>query len=529
MKDRAAVALLIALLAAGSAQAAFSPPEVIVVVSDDSYPPYLFRAESGHLEGIIADKWALWSRTTGVRVSVVGLEWVKAQETVQDGTADVIDALAYTQARASLYEFSPSYADVDARVYFQKSITGINNDVASMRGFIIGAKDGSACATWLSERGITTLRVYPTSDAVVEAARNRQVPLFCMDVPAAQYFIFKQDLTGAFHQTEPLYKARFHWAVAKGHTELRDFIQKGFDRISAAELKDIDTRWIGTPVGSPFDTRYLYYAAAFALGLIATAALLAAWNRSLSRRVSARTAELRIALDSMQEQMDALKESEERFGQMFRLSPDGIMVTTVAEGRVIEANDAMLRILGRERNDVIGRTVTALGIWRDLFEHKAMVALPAMTPGGIRQYEHQVRTPDGEKRDLLARTTRIELQGEAVLLSMVRDITQRRRAQRLLEESEKRLAKMIEGSPEAITIASIDDGTFVLVNPAAERLSGYTRDEMIGKSAIGLGFWPEPEERKRLVTDVQRHEAVHAREIRLRRKDGRIRDVLSSA
>src|SRR5215831_18665233 len=528
MRDRAAKALLIALLVAGSAQAAFTPPDVIVVVSDDSYPPYLFRTESGHLEGIIADKWSLWSRTTGVRVSVVGLEWVKAQETVQDGTADVIDALAYRDARAALYEFSPSYADVDARVYFHKSITGINT-FASMRGFIIGAKDGSACGSWLAERGITTLRFYPTSDAVVEAARTRQVPLFCMDEPAAQYFIVKQNLAGEFHQTEPLYTARFHWAVAKGHAELRDFIQKGFDRISARELKDIDTRWIGTPVGSPFDMRYLYYAAAFGLGLVATAAMLIAWNRSLSRRVSARTAELRTALDSMEHQMEALKESEERFGQMFRLSPDGIVVTTATDGRVIEANDAMLRILDRQRNDVIGRTVTDLGIWRDMFEHKAKVAVPAMTPGGIRQYEHAVRTPQGEKRDLLARTTRIDLQGEAVLLSMVRDITQRRRAQRLLEESEKRLAKMIEGSPEAITIASIEDGTFMLVNPAAQRLSGYTAGEMIGQSAIALGFWPDTEERKRLVADVQRYEAVHAREIRLRRKDGLVRNVLASA
>jgi len=116
-----------------------------------------------------------------------------------------------------------------------------------------------------------------------------------------------------------------------------------------------------------------------------------------------------------------------------------------------------------------------------------------------------------------------------VLLSMVRDITQRRRSQRLLEESEKRLAKMIEGSPEAITIASIEDGTFVLVNPAAQRLGGYTAEEMLGKSAIGLGFWPDLEERQRLAADVQRNGAVHSREIRLRRKDGQVRDVLASA
>jgi PAS domain S-box-containing protein len=525
----AASGLLIALLAAaGTAPAAFPPPDRLVVVSDDSYPPYLFRNESGILEGIIVDKWALWSRKTGIPVTVEGMAWIKAQESLKNGSADVIDAIAYTEGRSPLYEFSPAYADVDARVFFRKSISGIN-DVASMRGFAIGAKDGSACAGWLADRGITTLHPYPTSDAVVEAARNGEVPLFCMDVPAAQYFIFRQRLEGEFRQTEPLYVAQFHWAVAKGHTELRDFIQKGFEQIPASELREIDRRWYGTEMRPPVDPRYLYWFAGLTLSLLAAAGLLYAWNRTLRLKVSARTAELRTALDSMEEQVSALKESEERFGQMFRLSPDGIVVSSVSEGRVIEANEAMLRILGRSRDNVIGRTVTDLGIWRDAFEHKAMVALPAMTPGGIRQYEHALSTPAGEKRDLLARTARIDLQGEAVLLSVVSDITERRRVQRLLEESEQRLAKMIEASPEAITIASIEDGTFMLVNPAAQRLSGYAREEMIGKSALAMGFYPDPEERTRLIVDLMRHEAVHGREMGLRRKDGEVRDVLISA
>ncbi|HTQ73324.1 MAG TPA: PAS domain S-box protein [Burkholderiales bacterium] len=510
------------LFADGQGALAFSPPERLVVVSDGNYPPYLFRDGSGELEGILVDKWALWSGRTGVPASVVGMEWAKAQQSVQEGSADVIDALAYTEARAPLYEFSPGYADVDARVYFHKSISGINT-VASMRGFTIGAKDGSACAAWLEEHGITTLRSFPTSDAVVEAARTREVPLFCMDVPAAEYFIFKDSLEGEFRQTEPLYVARFHWAVAKGRTELRDFIQKGFEQISADELQDIDTRWTGTPLRTPFDTRYLYYLAAGFAGILAAAALLVAWNRTLRLKVSAKTAELRQALDSA-------RMHEQRFGQVFRMSPDGIVVTSVAEGRVIEANDAFLRILGRARDDVVGRTETDLGIWRDAHERMAMLALPAMTPGGgVRQYEHSIRTPAGDKRDVLARATVIDLQGETVLLSIFRDITERRRAQLLLEESEQRLARMIDGSPEAITIASVEDGTFMLVNPAGERLSGYTREEMIGRSSVALGFWPDPQERRRLVEDLQRDEAVHAREIRLRRKDGQVRDALCSA
>ena len=687
---RAASGLLIALLAsAAPAPAAFRPPDRLVVVSDDTYPPYLFRTESGGLEGILVDKWALWSSRTGIPVSVEGMEWITAQRSIKYGSADVIDALAYTEARVPQYEFSPGYADVDARVYFQKTIAGIK-DVASMRGFTIGAKDGSACAAWLEEKGITTLRRFPTSEAVVSAARAQQVPLFCMDVPAAEYFIFKNSLSGEFRQTEPLYVARFHWAVAKGRTELRDFIQAGFDRVGPDELRDIERRWTGSPVGAAINPWYFYVTAAVA-SIIAGAILLVAWHRTLAARAYSENAEqhalarifyvvsvaaavalataiannlvfggsglptalpvalvavvalilaarrgymrfaraalppiglavsaafiftrdgvhdaavvtlgaslviggvllrrremvlltiaalavllgagsaeiagalhnrlsgftdarylfgisvtfvflaitsvvvaesLFMGLRQAEEKSAALSASEQRFGQMFRLSPDGIAVTSVTEGRMIETNEAMLRILGRPRDEVIGRTVTDLGIWRDAFEHSAMVAVPAMTPGGIRQYEHTIRTPQGETRDLLARTTRIELEGEPVLLSVVRDITERRRAQRLLEESERRLSLMIEASPEAITIASVENGTFMLVNPAAERLSGYTREEMIGRSALEMGFYPDPEERQGLIEDIKQSEAVLGRELHLRRKDGEVRDVLVSA
>lgn len=513
-----ALAVLAALLLAGRA-AAFSRPAQLVVVSDDAYPPYLFRTEAGKLQGIIVDKWQLWSAKTGVPVRVEGTEWIRAQESLRRGAADVIDALAYTEARAKLYEFSPPYADVDARVFFNSSITGIK-DVASMRGFTIGAKEGSACASWLQERGVKTLRLLPTSDAVVEAARVHEVPLFCMDLPVAQYYIFKGSLADAFRQTDPLYTAAFHWAVAKGRTELRDFIQAGFERISASELRDIDTRWMGTALRPPLDPRYAYGLAGALAALLAGAALLVAWNRALSVRVSARTAELRRALDSVDMH-------EQRFGQMFRLSPDATVVTSMTDGRVIEANDAFCQLAGQPRADVIGRTTEEIGFWRDAEERAARLG-PAITAGGVHQYERTIRTPAGVDKDVLVRATRLDVQGGAVLLVLVQDITEQRLAVRLLEESERRLAKIVEASPEAITIARVEDGVFIEVNPASERLSGYTREEMIGRSSLEL-FWVDAGERDRFVADLLRDEMIYGQEIQLRRKDGQVRNALASA
>jgi len=113
--------------------------------------------------------------------------------------------------------------------------------------------------------------------------------------------------------------------------------------------------------------------------------------------------------------------------------------------------------------------------------------------------------------------------------SLFKSLHQAQEKSAALGESEARLAKMIEASPEAITIASIEDGTFIAVNPAGQRLCGYTRAELIGNSAVRLGFYVDPEERRSIVADLRRDEVVYGREVRLRRKDGEVRDTLTSA
>src|SRR5262249_51465561 len=132
-----ALAFLLAALAlcwslAMSARAAQAPSS-IVVVTDDRYPPYLFRGDDGELQGHTKEKWDAWSRATGVKVELRGTRWAVAQQDVLEGEADVVDLLAYTPERDRNYDFSPKGSTVEARLYFQKSLGGIH-DVGSLRG-----------------------------------------------------------------------------------------------------------------------------------------------------------------------------------------------------------------------------------------------------------------------------------------------------------------------------------------------------------------------------------------------------------
>src|SRR5258706_5468006 len=93
----AAAVFLLALCVPICDAPAADAPQRLVVVSDINYPPYMFVAESGELQGILKDKWALWSRQTGVPVEVKGMLWATAQKSVLNGDADVIDALSYSE------------------------------------------------------------------------------------------------------------------------------------------------------------------------------------------------------------------------------------------------------------------------------------------------------------------------------------------------------------------------------------------------------------------------------------------------
>ncbi|HEY2627735.1 MAG TPA: transporter substrate-binding domain-containing protein, partial [Usitatibacter sp.] len=201
----------------------------LVVVTDDHYPPYLFHAEDGSLQGIVKDRWDLWSERNHIPVEIRGTDWATAQASIRDGRADVIDALAETRSRAGDFEFSGDADDTQARLYFRRGLTGIT-DASSVRDMNVAAKAGSACADWLRGHGVSHVTFYPDSQALVRAASDGDVRVFCMDELAARYFLYRQGLAGDFNEAPPLYATRLRWAVRKGRSALQALIERGFDQ-----------------------------------------------------------------------------------------------------------------------------------------------------------------------------------------------------------------------------------------------------------------------------------------------------------
>jgi len=372
--------------------AASQPPASITVTLDDNYPPYIFRDASGNLQGIIKDTWELWSRKTGIRVRLDAKDWGQALAQMAAGEADVIDTIFETVARSRLYDFSKPYATIEVPIYFDKNIGGLS-DARSLRGFTVGVKEGDACIDWLKDRGVSSLRKFPSYEALVNAAGAKDVRVLCIDAPPANYYFYKHGLESEFRFTAPLYAGEFHWAVRKGNDAMSEIVTAGFAQISKAEREEINDRWLGHSLDSTHVAKYTGYVVLLGVGITLILAFL---NWSLRRRVAVRTAELTTT-------MNELSESKKHFEVLVSTTPVGVFETDDT-GACVYVNDRWLEISGISRGEALGSGwVKAL---RPDFRERVFAEwMEAVQKARPVQLELCLRRPDGKDTWVLAQAS----------------------------------------------------------------------------------------------------------------------------
>jgi PAS domain S-box-containing protein len=171
----------------------------------------------------------------------------------------------------------------------------------------------------------------------------------------------------------------------------------------------------------------------------------------LERVVSDRTAALRAEIEERSRAVEAERQARRLFEQVFRTQPDGLLLTRLSDGRVMEVNDGLCRMAGAAREELMHESTVSLGIWAEP-DGREKVMAQMRAAGSVEGVEAILRRASGEIFTALYSGSVIELAGETCVLSVVRDIGDRKR---LESEREALIAELQATLAEVKTLTGI--------------------------------------------------------------------------
>lgn len=223
-------------------------------------------------------------------------------------------------------------------------------------------------------------------------------------------------------------------------------------------------------------------------------------------------------------------EAESRYRALFNSIRDAILVADTNRS-ITHCNQAFTDLFGYTLQEIRGNKT--LTIYKNEDQFKA-VGQAIREEDGARPVLHTV---DYQKKDgtVFPGETAVFFQKDSTgkvsgFIGLIRDVSDRMRAETTIRESEKKYRTAFKTIPDALSISRLSDGLFVETNEGFTRTIGYEPEEIVGKTAGEVEIWADPSDRNKLVDSLKKHGQVEGLEAKFRTKDGKnVHGLMSAA
>jgi PAS domain S-box-containing protein len=185
-----------------------------------------------------------------------------------------------------------------------------------------------------------------------------------------------------------------------------------------------------------------------------------------------------------------VRKSEQLYHQVFEVVPDPLVLFDTDSGQILAVNASAMELYGYSRNELLAMNRLNLSAERDA-QHSGGPA--ESTVYSIRMAQKK----DGAGFPVEISSRYFDLKGRSVGVAAIRDITERRAMEKSLRHSQEKFSKAFHSNPAAVVISDLTDVSCLDVNETFEKMTGYRRDEVVGRKWAELGLWADSDERKR--------------------------------
>ncbi|MGR6619001.1 bifunctional diguanylate cyclase/phosphodiesterase [Pseudomonas rhodesiae] len=486
---------------------------------DTSWPPFEYRDENGHYQGLAADYVRLIQDRLGIKIKLIEpASWGQVLEQARNSQLDLIPGVMSTPERQNFLAFTRPYIDFPMVILAHEGGTRPRT-LKELYGLKIAVVENYAPHELLrTHHPDLNLVALPNVSSTLQALATGKVDAVVSDLASSVWSLRELKLEGLYVSGETPYRYQLAMGVPRNDKILVSILDKVLADLSPDETSAIQQHWVGNfSDNRTFWNDLLLYGLPALLLMSAVLIIAIRINRRLSSEISRR-----VALEQ------ELRSSEYHYRSLVESLSAIAWEASIADFTYSYVSPHAEELLGYPRAHWL-----IPGFWRNIIHPADLTRTEAYCHRETRakrdhSVDYRVITADGRclwVRDIVSL---IEHGHEPVLRGLMIDISEAKRTEEALQLSEQKFASVFQQCPDILVIARFSDGCLLEVNKAFEDQIGLSAAQVLGKTATELNIWGIDDAGPDLLHRVQTT-SIRNLEMSFRRSNGQAFTGLISA
>ena len=483
--------------------------KILESASELDYPPFALVRKNETADGFSVDLLTEVTKAVGLKIHFNVGSWHVIKQKLIDGKLDVLPLVAYSKDRDKVFDFSASYLRLHGTIFVRKGDTSIQNETDLIDKEVIVMQSGNAHEYVLQNRLTNKLILTDNYEAALKLLASGKHDAVLMLQLVGFQLLEKLNITNvvsihSFTKTDlkpidrPLsgFEQRFCFAVPEGNKALLELLNEGLAIVIASgTYNDLYDKWFGPILPQP-DTnwpRIFQYFFSILLPILFLSALIGLWF--LKKQMALKTRYLKEEIQVRKRAEQTLQASENKFRTLFNVA--GIPLCYVDDnGAILDFNAKFTQVFGYTKSEI-----PTLDQWWELAypdpEYRKWVIQTwndavkkaRKENSDIQSVEYRVTCKTGEIKNIMISGTTFQ---EYFLATFI-DFTE-------LKQAEERFEKFFTLIPDIFCIADIN-GFFRMINPAAEKILGYSQQELQSKPVMAFVHPDDRESTQKIIEE----------------------------